>query len=231
MVRIPRELGHIWIGPAPAPVEWMDTYKKTHSEWRYTIYDNAYVSGRRFRTQSQIDEYMKRGEYAGAADLIRYEILYEKGGYLPGADSVSLRNTDELWTRPTAYAVYENESVRPGSVSPVMASVPGHRFLGDLIHSLEGIPYYKLDKPWKTTGNRLMMEMIEKLSPDIFIFPSYYFIPRHFTGRVYEGTGPVYSDQKFGSTVGAYRKPGLVSQVKMKIGKYRSSVLRRLFVR
>ena len=68
---IPRRLGHIWIGPQPAPLEWMDTWKAAHPGWDYTLYDNAYLTGRRFRNQPLINEYFRRAEYAGVADLMR----------------------------------------------------------------------------------------------------------------------------------------------------------------
>ena len=229
-IQIPNRLAHIWIGPRPAPLEWMHSWHQTHSHWEYHLIDNSYVSNRRFRNQRLIEEYMKRGEYAGAADLIRYEYLYEAGGYIPGADSVSLRNTDELWTKKCAYCVYENEIARPGSVSPVMACDPENSFVGSIIDSLSKVPYYKLDKPWKTTGNRFMTRMISELNPDIVIFPSHYFIPRHFTGLQYTGSGKIYADQKFGETTGAYSSPNKFHSLKMTLGKVRSKMLRRLFV-
>lgn len=227
---IPLELGHIWIGPRPAPTHWMDTYKLTHAHWNYTLYDNAYLSGRRFRCQAQIDEYIKRGEYAGAADLIRYEILFEKGGYIASADSISRRNTDELWARACLYSVYENEVVRPGSMSPIMACDPGDAFLNTIIESLMTIPYFRIGKAWKTTGNSFIARMVEKHRPDIVVFPSHFFIPRHFTGQEYKGDGPIYADQMFGETTNAYSAPPLKERAKMKLGRWRSSILRRLFV-
>lgn len=229
-VMIPKELGHIWIGPRPAPVEWMETYKSMHSEWTYTLYDNSYLLGRRFRSQKQIEEYMKRGEYAGAADLLRYEIPFEKGGFIPEADSVSLKNTDALWTQASIYTVYENEIVRPGLVSPILAGVPGNLFLSSLISELEEIPFYRLGKAWKTTGNLFVSRKIEELKPEIVIFPSHFFIPEHFSGQKYEGTGPIYADQRFGETTGGYAEPPFLQRVKMRLGRYRSSILRRIFV-
>lgn len=230
-IQIPNLLAHIWIGPRPAPLEWMHSWRETHPNWKYTLYDNAYVSGRRFRNQALIAEYMKRGEYAGAADLIRYEVLYENGGFIPGADTVSLRNTEELWIKSCAYSVYENEEVRPGSVSPVLACDPGNSFVEALIKTLSKLPYYRLGKAWRTTGNMFMMRMISEMKPDIVIFPSHYFIPRHFTGVQYLGSDVVYADQMFGETTGAYSPPNKFAQVKMSLGKVRSKVLRRLFVR
>jgi GT2 family glycosyltransferase len=38
------------------------------------------------------------------------------------------------------------------------------------------------------------------------IFPAHFFIPRHYAGRVYHGSGPVFADQAWGSTHNAYSK-------------------------
>ena len=43
-----------------------------------------------------------RKEYAGVSDLMRSEILEEVGGFIPEADSICLRATDELWDKPDA---------------------------------------------------------------------------------------------------------------------------------
>jgi hypothetical protein len=73
-------------------------------------------------------------------------------------------------------------------------------------------------------------EMIGRLKPNIIIFPSHYFIPEHFTGQKYEGSGSVYADQRFGETTGGYASPPFQQRIKMRLGRYRSSILRRIFV-
>lgn len=106
---VPKRLGHIWIGPNPAPKEWMQTWVDKHPGWEYTLYDNEFLQNGTFRTAPQIKEYMERGSYAGAADLLRYEILFERGGYLAGADSICFKPIDELLSDSSAlYTIYEN---------------------------------------------------------------------------------------------------------------------------
>ena len=51
--------------------------------------------------------------------MLRYEILEEVGGFIPEADSICLRATDELWDKPdAAYTVHESEVAKPGLVTP-----------------------------------------------------------------------------------------------------------------
>lgn len=209
-MNIPRKLWHIWIGPKPAPLKWMDTWVQKHPDWEYQIIDNDYISKRRFHNQHLIDQYLtmpKQHGYAGAADLIRYEILFEHGGLMPEADSICLENTEELWIEPPefCYTVYENEKIRPGFVSPIQAASPGNLFLEFIINDLHklspDILYSK--EVYQVTGNRYLRDIILSTKFPIKIFPSYYFIPQHFSSRAperYQGPEKIYADQMWGST-------------------------------
>lgn len=226
---IPKKIGHIWIGPRPAPFEWLKSWQQHHPDWEYTLYDNNFLESFTFQNVALINEYLKRGQFAGAADLMRYEILYHFGGFLPGADSLCLANTDELFPHPKAYTVYENEKARPGMVSPILACEPKNPFAKQLIDELSKLNPREIGQPWKTTGNRFVAQMIEKHNPDIEIFPSHFFIPNHFSGETYTGNGKIYCDQMFGSTTNAYSKGSYTDEIKIKLGNIRGSLLRRLF--
>lgn len=227
MVAIPKNLFQIWIGDRPAPTDWMETWKQTHPDWNYTLIDNSYISQRRFHNQSLITEYIKRREFPGAADLIRYECLYEFGGFMPEADAVSLRSTNELWSKATAYTVFENEIVRPGLVSPILAANPKNSFLKILVDELNGVPPQKIDKAWRTTGNAFVAKMLSAHENNVVIFPSHYFIPEHFSGQKYSGNGPVYAEQRFGETTQGYAKLSLKSKVYRLGARIRSAYFRK----
>ena len=228
MVEIPKTLFQIWIGDRAAPLEWMATWKKTHPDWEYKLIDNSAISQRRFRNQKLINEYIKRREFPGAADLIRYELLHEFGGFMPGADAISLQSTNELWSRPTAYTVYENEIARPGLVSPILASNPNNAFLQTIIDKLHEISPTKIDKAWRTTGNQFVAKMLSEYDNDVVIFPSHYFIPKHFSGQTYSGNGKIYAEQRFGETVNAYAKISLRNKAYRLIGRARSAYFRKI---
>jgi mannosyltransferase OCH1-like enzyme len=202
-------MAHIWIGPLEPPIDWMRSWPAQNPDWDYRLYDNAFCQSRRFRNQTLIDEYMRRAEYAGAADLIRYELLLDHGGFIPEADSVCLRPVAPLFRSGNLFTVYENEFVRGRLVSPILAAAPEHPFLQALVDRLASLPPDRLGTPWHTTGNLFVARMIEELEPAITIFPSHYFIPEHYTGVRYEGDGPIYAEQRFGTTRRAYRALGL----------------------
>lgn len=212
-----------------APSEWMQTWSDHHQEWEYRVFDNEYLEATEFRTQAQIDEYLKRGQYAGAADLMRYEILYEHGGFIPGADSICLANTDELFTQGEAFTIYENEFLRGKLVSPVLACKPQNEFVKKLIDVLTATDPERLMEPWQSTGNLFVAEMIEKHQPAITVFPSYTMIPVHFDGRAYSGDGKVYAKQMFGTTRESYRRKknvGLREVISAKLERMRRSKYR-----
>lgn len=208
-MNIPNLLWQIWVGPNPAPAKWMMTWPAKHPGWQYLVFDNSQLDSRVFHNQHLIDEYRSRGQFNGVSDLVRYELLYEHGGFMPEADSVCRNNTDELWNQDTeiCYTVYENETLRPGFVSPILACAPGNRFVKIIIDTLHELRAEDLQKQvWKSTGNAFLADMIQRHQPRIKIFPSHYFIPKHFKDKSkgYSGPDKIYADQYWGSTRKTY---------------------------
>lgn len=208
-MNIPQTLWQIWVGPDPAPIKWMQTWPAKHSHWEYRVFDNEQLDSRIFYNQHLIDEYRQRGHYNGVSDLVRYELLFEQGGFMPEADSVCLHNTDELWTEDPeiCYTVYESETLRPGYVSPIYACNPGNKFLEIVVETLHLLKPHELEKQvWKVTGNAFLAEMIRMHRPHIRIFPSHYFIPKHFKDKSkgYTGSDKIYANQYWGSTRKTY---------------------------
>ena len=210
-MNIPFNMIHIWIGPLPIPTIWTETWKQKHPLWTYRVFDNTELSNTKFVNQHLIDEYYKRGKYAGVADLIRYELLYNEGGFLPPGDAVCFENTEELFIedKDVCYSVYENEIIRPGYISPIYAANPGNEFLKIIIETLHKLrPEDLSNKVFMSTGNAFLKDMIELHNPKIKIFPSHYFIPLHFKNKNKRYIGPdkVYADQMWGSTRHTYSK-------------------------
>jgi mannosyltransferase OCH1-like enzyme len=208
-MNIPYNMWHIWIGPNPAPTTWMNTWKEKHPAWNYTVIDNTFLKNYEFKNQHLIDEYYSREKYNGVADLIRYEILLNEGGFLPPGDAICYHNTEELFSLDTSYCytVYENEIIRPGFVSPIYACNPGNKFVKCIVDTLHKLkPKQLSNKVFESTGNAFLKNMIEIYQPNIKIFPSHYFIPHHFKNKniKYNGPDKVYANQMWGSTRHTY---------------------------
>jgi mannosyltransferase OCH1-like enzyme len=208
-MKIPNKLWHVWVGPKTPPTSWMNTWKEKHPSWEYAVIDNNYIQTHKFYNQHLIDEYYRREFYNGVADLIRYEILYEFGGFMPPADAICLENTNELWNQEHefCYTVYESETLRPNFVSPIYAANSGNKFLKLLIEDLHKLtPCQLKNKVFQSTGNEYVANMIRQHTPKIKIFPSHYFIPCHYTmpDVKYAGPDKIYADQLWGSTKNLY---------------------------
>lgn len=201
---IPRTLHHIWIGPKAPPLHWMATWPRLHPRWAYKTWDNDTVWRRRWRNQRLVNAYRDQEEWRGVADVIRYEILHDEGGFMPGADSECLRPVDELFgdAWPTAYAVYEHETAAPGLITPVYAAVPGAQFLEAMIQKVSEA---SAGQPWRCVGNLLMQSTYEAREWfDVRIWPSWMFNPEHYSGAKHTGPEQPYARQHWGSTKGKY---------------------------
>ncbi len=217
---VPRRLGHIWIGPKPAPTGWMESWPKMHPGWSYTVFGNDTLTGYPFRLRKLINEYAWRGAWAGVQDMMRYELLFRYGGFMADADAISLHPVDELLDQPRAYTVYDRpETDKFRGVCPFLACEPGNPFVGAVIDELAGLEPWELRKPEVSTGNRFLMRMIKDRAPGpetLAIFPTHYFIPwqKSAPDVWYDGPDRIYAEQKWGTSTFAYnRRNGPSSEI------------------
>lgn len=214
MTALPKRLGHIWIGPKPAPRDWMDTWPKTHPDWSYTVFGNDTLTGFPFRLRSLINEYAWRGAWARVQDMMRYELLYRYGGFMADADSICLHPVDDLLDRARAYTVYDRPETDPyRGVCPILACEPQNPFVGAIIDRLATREPWELRKPEVSTGNRFLMSMIREVDPatdTLKIFPTHYFIPwqKSAPDVWYDGPDRIYAEQKWGTSMWSYNRAG-----------------------
>lgn len=233
-MKIEKKLHHIWVGSKPPPYKWLNTWREKNPDWEYTLWDNAKVFGRKWRNQKILDYYASRSMWHGVADIVRYEILFEQGGFMSGADAECLRPIDELFEDNfEVYAVacvdepkgWERKDGKPIGVlplflredkgdfahfiAPIYAGKAGNPFLKTLIKELGEVRVFK--EPWKTTGNQFCQRMVRKHKPEIKIWPMHYFIPEHPRTTtsaehfIYKGDD-VYALHFWGTTLNQYHK-------------------------
>lgn len=204
-MNIEKKLTQIWIGPKPAPSKWLDTWRDKHTDWEYSVFTDEMLKARKWHNQHLIDHYYNSKKWPGVSDLIRYELLYEQGGFWPEADMVCLENTDELFTAPKdhAYSCYENEKGRHNFIQPIMACNPGNEFVKHVIDTLHKLQAHQLSpEPFRSTGNAFLAQHVPNWKHKLTIWPSHYFIPLFYIGgaKRYDGPDKVYADHKWGST-------------------------------
>jgi GT2 family glycosyltransferase len=206
---IPKILHQIWIGPKPAPSNLMRTWKEKHPDFEYILWNEAEIQrrGLSFICQKQINDI---AEINGKADIIRWEILYQMGGYFVDADSICIEPFDELFEGKTAFATFENENMRKGLVATgTMGFVPKHPLCFDVIQwistSLEATKLIQETRAWYSVGPALLTNMLNTGKyQDFSVFPSHLFLPIHFTGDEYIGHKKVYGYQEWGTAKQSY---------------------------
>ena len=201
---ISKLLHQIWIGPKPMPNKFMDTFKDKHPDFEYIRWTEAEIDRRgiKFECMNAIN---RMSEINGKADIIRWEILYQFGGIFQDADSVCIEPFDDTFLEKTAFAGFENETAREGLVATgTMGFPPKHplcRAAIDWMLTNDTCPETCGKRAWYTVGPGLLTSLLETGKyPDFSVFPSFSFIPYHFTGIQYNGHKKVYCFQEWGST-------------------------------
>jgi GT2 family glycosyltransferase len=206
---IPKILHQIWIGPKPAPSNLMKTWKEKHPDFEYILWNEAEIQrrGLSFTCQKQINNIV---EINGKADIIRWEILYQMGGYFVDADSICIEPFDELFEGKPAFATFENENMRQGLVATgTMGFIPKHPLCFDIIQwiskEVEAEKLIRETRAWYSVGPGLLTNMLNTGKyPDFAVFPSHLFLPIHFTGDEYTGHKKVYGYQEWGTAKQSY---------------------------
>ena len=231
---IPKIIHQIWIGPKTPPTKLMDTWKNKHEKegFEYIRWTEDEMKKRGFNSQLQnkIDDMI---ELNGKADILRWELLYEYGGFFVDADAYCIEPVTYLVEKYKAFAGYENEKVRnagwvgnnnqyddvlarthPLIATGTMAFPPKHKLPKLAIEWIKNndINVSKTGRrAWRTVGPGLLTRLYHGQEwKDITILPSYLFLPIHVTGTSYNGRDKIYANQEWGSTKQSYDKMNLV---------------------
>ncbi len=217
---IPKLIHQLWIGPKPAPTKFMNTWAAKNPDFQYLFWNEADLakliatrmitattaSGEVFEQPlACIDKIVSIEEINGKADIIRWEILYKFGGIFLDADSICIEPFDEIIMSKKAFAGWENEQVRRGLIATgTMGFPPLHPLCKaaiDYVQKNEVSYVATKQMAWQTVGPLCLTRLIQTgLYSDVFIFPSWFFLPIHCTGVEYTGHGKVYAYQEWGST-------------------------------
>lgn len=203
---IPKIFHFIWVGDeTQRPDNCIQTWRDHHPDWEFRIWGNAELMSRPWANHAHIEAMLQR-ELNGVADMMRWEILHEHGGVVFDADSVCARPLDDHLLDCDAFACWENEIVRPGLIAAgYFGCEAGNPFVRAIIEDIAASPSVVEEMAWKTVGPQRLTDCYRKFGySKLRIYPSHYFIPKHFTGQEYDGDGPVYAYQLWGSTLKTY---------------------------
>ena len=199
---IPRKLHIVWVGDeSKRPDNCIQTWINKNPGWDIKVWGNRELADNAWRNAKHMQTFAQRQELCGVADLMRYEILYEHGGFAIDADSVCLKPLPSWLLDATEFCCWENEIKRPSLLANgYLASQASSPFIGQIIEDI--YPDDISDRPaWKATGPVRLTSVWKTFEyPNLTIYPSHYFIPEHFTGQRYTGDGHVFARQFWGST-------------------------------
>jgi mannosyltransferase OCH1-like enzyme len=206
--KIPKIIHQIWIGPKPRPNVLMDSWRLKNPDFEYILWNEAEFEKRgiKFECQNRIDSIE---EINGKADIIRWEIAYRFGGIFIDADSICVEPIDSYLMAHTAFAGYENETMRPTLVATgTMGFPPEYPLCRAAIDWILKNPVSQREsgrRAWFNVGPGLLTLMLSSnLYPEFKVLPSHTFLPIHYTGHKYEGHDKVYAYQEWGSTKQSY---------------------------
>ena len=196
---IQKTIHQIWVGPKKRPQRLIDSWKQMHPDWEHRLWTDEDVPS--FRNSDKIASIE---EWAGKADVMRYEILLNHGGFFCDADSLCVRRLDDWLLDRECFAGFENEKVRPGLVANgYIGAVKGCPLMQKLVDGIAAKPISNRETgkmAWQTVGPVYFTETIMQQRYPIDIFPSWMFIPEHYSGEKYTGEGKPYCHQYWGST-------------------------------
>lgn len=201
---IPDLIHIVWVGDnSKAPEKAIASWREKNPGWQVMVWRNEDLNSRDWKAQKWIAHFGPMGELCGVADVMRWEILEQMGGFAVDADAPCLRPLDDWLFDVTAFACWENERARPGLLNNgFVACAPGDPVVRQINQdlALETPPWGK--RAWQTTGPVRLTATWQLLGQAWTVWPSHLFMPSHFSGARFTGNGPVYAAQKWGSTVG-----------------------------
>jgi len=203
---IPKTLHFIWVGDeSKRPDNCIQTWATHNPDYQIKIWGNASLGEHKWLNARHMDAMLDR-EFNGVADMMRWEILYKEGGIVLDADSICLRPLDDSLLDCEAFACWESEIARPGLIAAgYFGCKPGNPFVQQIVKDIHSAPSVIHDRAWKTVGPQRLTESYQRYQyHPLRILPSHYFIPEHFSGVKYNGPGPVYAHQMWGSTKNSY---------------------------
>lgn len=201
---IPKIIHQLWIGDIPPPINLMNTWKEKNPEFEYIFWNEEEFKKRNitFKCQEKIEDIE---QICGKVDIMRWELLYKYGGIFIDADSICIEPLDELIYKKNSFAGWEHEIVRPGLIAiGTMGFSIKHPLIKEAINWIYNneVSQKKTFKmAWQVVGPCLLTALYNTgIYNDIYIFPSYYFLPIHHTKKEYNGHGKIYAYQVWGST-------------------------------
>jgi mannosyltransferase OCH1-like enzyme len=189
----------IWIGTKPPPEIWMNTVKQFCIDYKhtYTLWNNEKIQTLNLRSYPgiyELYEYYLNSDnphkWAACADILRYIILYERGGCYFDSDSVVINGKRlDIFLREFRtgiVAAYEKKDSDLIANGVILCNQYNHV----MKLAINELPSFVAERPekmvWEQTGPVFLTHIFRKYElrykQECILVPYYYFYPIHWHG-------------------------------------------------
>lgn len=199
---IPKKFHFVWVGDeSKRPDHCIQTWSELNPDWELKVWGNAELAEVDWINRQHIDAMAKK-EWNGVADMMRWEILLQHGGFALDADAICIKTLPNWLLEHQAFACWENEHARPGLIAAgYVGARAGDPLIARIVNDIKQEKTVVNKSAWKTVGPRRLTDTWKAMQyTGLSVLPSHYFMPRHHTGIEYSTDGPVFGKQLWGST-------------------------------
>lgn len=201
---VPKKLHFIWIGDeSKIPLDCINTWLHKNPEYSAHIWNNSSLAHYEWDNRKQLDEMLEKKDYAGASDIMRYQILAEQGGIYIDADTYCVKPLEDWLLECEAFACWEQEIIRNNLIAnTVIGGVPNAK-VWKLCHEAIATKDCSINQlAWTITGPMLVTDTFFKQQANLTVYPSHFFMPEHHSGYVSKVTGHTFGKHLWGSSIG-----------------------------
>ena len=181
----------------------MKTWTDKNPEYKVVLWDNDALEESNWKNKRQLYDMLAKKDYAGASDVMRYEILYEHGGIYIDADTYCNKPLEDWLLDCEAFACWEQEIIRNNLIAnTVIGGVPGADVWRKCIDGIATKDCTEKKLAWMITGPMLVTDTFFKEQANLTVYPSHFFMPKHHTGYESKVTGHHFAGHLWGSDIG-----------------------------
>jgi mannosyltransferase OCH1-like enzyme len=176
---------------------------KKNPDYEVKVWGNNQVQGVNWKNYRQLHDMLIKKDYAGASDVMRYEILYEHGGIYIDADTYCVKPLEDWLLDCEAFASWEQEIARNNLIAnTIIGGAPGAEMWSMCIDEVATKDCTEQKLAWMITGPMLVTNIFFKAQANLTVYPSHFFMPEHHTGYKSKVTGHHFANHLWGSGTG-----------------------------
>ena len=210
---VPKVIHQLWIGDKNPPTNALNKVRDMNPHCEYVFWNEEKLNNDLVLPDGYLKKIETHIAINGKADMYRYLILLQYGGVWVDADILPIEPISEcMFKKP--FFCWENETARPGlCANSILGFTKNHLYMKSLVHWIldnETREKEAQTASWDLVGPGLLTRLYQSATKEeqdlVNVYPSYYFLPDHYTGMKYKGHGKVFTTHEWGTTWNQYEK-------------------------